>query len=871
MSVVVAPRQPAERAPRSVALLQQDIPCLPAFCQGGLRKDRWADPGKAPGRLRVHGTELAGYIGMLMSADLPAAPDEQHREAAPLPAVQDERLSYASLPVPGDEEQATDYRRMLAAVLRYKWLVAVFTVLGIGVGYALTKIRKAEYEAHATIWVQGQEGGRAQGPIQQAELLGSSAWIDLVKSYVVLDEVVRRMHLFLEPQSPADSSALASFQLKERFRPGQYRLTVDPDRRHFLLATKSGTELQHGTVGDSVGPGVGFAWVPPATVLPAGRNIVFTVSTPRDAAVRLGNDLRALIPEQGTFLTLRLSGTNPGLTAATLNAVAQRFVEVAAQLKTEKLAELTRILGEQLQQSEADLRRAETALEGYRVGTITLPADPATPIAPGLEQTRDPVYSSFFAMKVDREQLRRDREAIERVLALPADSGDLVIGLQTVASARNAPELMAALNDLTQKEAELRALRNRYTNDYPPVQRLAADVTVLRRQTAPALAHSLVDELRARELELDGRIGSASRDLRQIPARAIEEARRRRDVTVAENLYTNLQQRYAEAHLAEVSSIPDVRVLDAAATPEEPTGRNVVPLLFLGGVAGGIGLAVILAILLDRVDRRIRYPDQVTKDMGLTILGVVPRINTGNGKLDSDDATQVVEALRNIRLNVVHAYGAAGPLIMTITSPGPGDGKSFISSNLALSFAEMGHRTLLIDGDIRRGTLHRVLTLNRKPGLLDYLSGHATREQIVQETRTSSLEFIGSGTRKSGGPGLLASATMSRLMTSLRSAYSVIIVDSPPLGAGVDPLVLGTLTGSLMLVLRTGVTDRELAGVKLDHLNRLPIRILGAILNDVRPDAVYRYYYSSYYLAGYESKDEGKEPAAAGVKRIGGG
>jgi succinoglycan biosynthesis transport protein ExoP len=806
---------------------------------------------------------------MVMSSNLPVAPDEDRRGSVPALPLTPERLAYPA-PQAFEEEQPANYRRYIAAVLRYRWLLVLGGILGLGLGYGLKRLRKPQYQAQATIWLQSstqQPGAQSQGPIQQAQLFGTTAWTDLLRSYVVLDEVVRRMHLFLQPQSPSDSTALASLRLGQRFRPGVYRLTVDPSGHQFALsAVRGDVEIQHGNVGDSIGQSLGFMWAPDASVLRAGRTITFTVSTPRDAAVQLSNRLQAVIPPQGNFLRLMLTGTNPSFTAATLNAVAQQFVQVAAQLKTEKLDELTRILGQQLRSAEEDLRHKEGALEGFRVATITEPSDRASPVAPGLAQTRDPVFQNFFSMKVEREGLRRDREAIEAVLATAGDTSNLVVSLEAIPAVRNASELMGTLTDLTQKQAELRALRNRYTDAYAPVQRLIADVEALKRQTIPGLARNLVVSIRQREQELDSRIASASHDLQQIPKRTIDEARLSRDVNIAENLYTTLQARYEEARLAEVSSIPDVRILDAAVTPEQPV-KSVTRMLLLGGLAGGLGFALALALVLDRFDRRIRYPEQVTKEMGLTILGVVPRVKGGKG-MSGDDAVQVLEALRTVRLNLVHAYGSAGPLVVTVTSPGAGDGKSFIASNLANAFADMGHRTLLIDGDTRRGMLHRVLNLQRKPGLLDHLSGRATREEIVQRAPGSSVDFIGSGTRKSGGPELLASSTMSQLLTGLRSGYSVIIVDSPPLGAGVDALMLGTLAGSILLVLRTGVTDRELAQVKLDHLYRLPIRLLGAVLNDVRADAAYRYYYSSYYLPGYESKDEEAEPAAAEVQQL---
>jgi capsular exopolysaccharide synthesis family protein len=273
----------------------------------------------------------------------------------------------------------------------------------------------------------------------------------------------------------------------------------------------------------------------------------------------------------------------------------------------------------------------------------------------------------------------------------------------------------------------------------------------------------------------------------------------------------------------------------------------IIVLAFLGSLGAG----VVGAVLLDRTDTRFRYPEQVTTDMGLNILGVVPRVSRENG--NGRNAPQVIEALRSIRLGVQNAYGA-GPMVLTITSPGSSDGKSFITSNLGLAFADAGLRTIVIDGDIRRGLLHRVLNAKRKPGLIDHLSGNAGREDIIQKTDFPQLSFIGCGQRTPNGPELLSSPAMAQLITSLRARFDVILVDSAPMAAGVDPYVLGTLTGNLLLVMRTGVTDRELAQAKIDLLDRLPVRVLGAVLNDVEAGGAYRYY--AYYLAGYEVAEE---------------
>src|SRR3990172_1002175 len=152
--------------------------------------------------------------------------------------------------------------------------------------------------------------------------------------------------------------------------------------------------------------------------------------------------------------------------------------------------------------------------------------------------------------------------------------------------------------------------------------------------------------------------------------------------------------------------------------------------------------------------------------MGLPILGVIPFYKSADGRT-AIEAHPVIEAVRGIRMNVTHAYGAAGPLVLTVSSPGPGDGKSFVASNLALSFAHAGHRTLLIDGDSRRGSLHRVMRGSRKPGLTDVLAGIAKAESVLGQTEYEQLTFIGCGSGMPNAPELLGSPALMQFLTTM--------------------------------------------------------------------------------------------------------
>jgi len=794
----------------------------------------------------------------MISRPLPAIPDQ------PTAAILHRGVPPASPNLP-EEQGGMDWRRLARALLRFKWVVLLMVALGLGAAVAATRMLHPVYRAQANVWIDvpsdrrgGQGGSDARGPIRQGALLDADAWVELLRSYIVLDQVVRDLRLYLAVKHPVDRASFADFRVSDMFRPGHYRLSVSSDGRQYTLASADGVDLDRGTVGDSVGSRLGFLWVPTSETLPPGHTIEFSLVSPRDAALSLGEQLDVRMDLNGNFLALELRGTNPVMISNILNAVTQRYVAVAAQLKREKLTELTKILEDQLTSAQRNLDDAETALQRFRTRTITLPSDQVTG---GAAETRDPIRASFFEMQVERDQLRRDRDALERLLAHEGSSGLPTEALSAIEAVQHAPELSNALKELSDKQAQLRAYRYHYSDAYPPLQRLAAEITELQQRTIPTLARELSAQLATRESELGRQVEAASGDLRQIPGRSIEEGRLHRNAQLKEQTYTALQERFDQARLAAEATVPDVRILDPAIVPQRPV-KNTAPRLLLMGLVFGLGLGMVGAIVLDRADPKVRYPEQVSRDLGVPILGALTHLR-------AKEPAEVIEALRGVRLNLIHAYGSPGPLLVTVTSPGPSDGKSFVSANLALTFADGGHRTLLVDGDIRRGVLHRRFKANRQPGLVDYLVGETGHDQIVQQTLYPRLALIGCGTRTQRAPEVLGSPAMAQLLAELRGNYDVIVVDSPPLTAGVDPFILGTVTGSMLLVLRTGHSHREITGAKLEVLDRLPIRLLGAVLNDVPRGAAYGYYaYYSYYLPGYEAVDEAKGRREAAGPRV---
>jgi capsular exopolysaccharide synthesis family protein len=767
----------------------------------------------------------------------------QTSHGLPAPAL------YGDAHLPGG---GPDWRRIVASVMRFKWLVLAVVVLGTAAGYGLSKfLIKPGYLARARIWVDVQDPSsrQPQSFVVSPNLSISTGWNDLLMSDAVMDWVVRENHLYLGWEAAADSTVFAAFTLQDRFRIGTYALKVDSAGQRYTLAGEDGSTVETGAVGDSIGRSLGWVWAPPAAALPKGHLINFSVASPHETGLSIGAALSVREDENGNFMLLELKDEDPEFAAGTLNAIAERFVAQAADMKKQKAHELTNILNQRLNEARGKLAAAEAALRAFRVRSATQLALSNN----GMIDTRDPSANVFFTNRMALDQVQQDRQVIERVLSAATDSGLQSDELENVPSVQHSTTLTAALRELTDKQANLRTLRYRYTDEQPSVRKLASDIEQLQKITIPQLAQGLLAEMQVRENDLRRQIASGSSSLQAIPSLAIDDAMLQRDVETAAQTLQGIQQSYDQVRLAEMSALPDLKILDPAVVPMRPVG-TLAPVLIMLAFLGSLGAGVVGAVLLDRTDTRFRYPEQVTADMGLTILGVVPRVSRENG--NGRNAPQVIEALRSIRLGVQNAYGT-GPMVLTITSPGSSDGKSFITSNLGLAFADAGLRTIVIDGDIRRGLLHRVLNAKRKPGLIDHLGGNAGREDIIQKTDFPQLSFIGCGQRTPNGPELLSSPAMGQLITSLRSRFDVILVDSAPMAAGVDPYVLGTLTGNLLLVMRTGVTDRELAQAKIDLLDRLPVRVLGAVLNDVEAGGAYRYY--AYYLAGYEVAEEDAE------------
>lgn len=748
--------------------------------------------------------------------------------------------------------------RNVSILRRYKWVVVGVTLLALAIGIVLSRQIRPTYEVAATIWIQpkADDADRASGPMRTRELLNTRAWTELLKSYRIADAVVRKLNLYVRPVNVADTAIFKTFRIAERFRPGVYDLVIDRDRQRWVLNQTQPVKqaIDSGSVADSVGRVAGMRWVLPATILagPPERHVPFTVSTPREAAVGLIERLDAELPENSNFLSLRMRDHDPVWAQTILNTWTREFVDVASDLKKRNVVQLASILSGQLEFAESSLRSAEDALQSFRTRTIMMPSEGAAGSGPGA----DPALQSYFTQKVEYDDLRSDREALQQAIA-GATSGRLpwetVLLVPSVAQSAGADALRDAFRQLQAKRAELLTKQQVYTDRHPAVQEITSSIQTLEGQTIPRLSGQLLLQLNQRERDYSTRLTSASGELRSIPTRTIEDLRLRRQVAVSEELYRALQARYSEARLAEESATPDIAILDSAIAPLHPTS-NTASTVLISSIIFGLAAAFGLALLLDRFDGKIRYSEQVANSFGLPIAGAIPLFPKGGVRAGSaEEASQLVESFRSVRMHLLTA--TERPLSVAVSSPSPQDGKSFLAVNLALSCADAGLRTILVDADTRRGKLHHIIGVSDAPGLTEYLSGTSDLEKVIRETSIETLSLIPCGKRRAKSPELLTSSTLPALAAKLRDDYDVVIFDTPPLNAGVDAYAIATSARNILLVFRVGKTSRRMAAAKIALLDRLPIRVVGAVLNGVDLRGEFEPYRYAYDYAAYDEDE----------------
>jgi capsular exopolysaccharide synthesis family protein len=748
---------------------------------------------------------------------------------------------------------------LLSILRRRLWLVVGVAAAAAAAGGLVGYLRGPVYRAVAVIRLSDPRRALTGGVVldpASADVRFSDpllSQVQLLNSRAVAGAVVDSMPVLrVLPTRSLPPSLLGEVAVAAEAGPAAFQLAFGPDS--FVVHSPSGRRsAAYGTAVES--RGIRFAVlhrpeVSKGQLVVVGREVAISRLL---AFVRVRPRIRTDIVD------VSYSAPDPQFAQQVVNRVVDIFRSTSAEAGQQQSRRRREFLEGQLKVNDSLLADARQALTAFRQRAGNY----------GSREALAREQIGLAGVELQRQQLEAERRTDEGLLVAlrdpdPGTSRNALQNALATPSVTSSPAVTQLSTQLFQYQRARDSLASRSAShpDLPRFKQLIASTEADLLQAVQAGVQSSI-------AALDGRI-DAMNDLRtrqrQLSATDAEEARLTERVDNAQKVADELRLEYQKAGIAEAVTVGQVEIVDHAALPGRPAGIGLAEQAALGLLLG-LMLGAAGAFLAERLGSSIARRVQV-EQLGISVLGVVTHVERDAKKNGGKSADAVIEAFRGIRLSLVNEYGPPRPIVVTVTSPGSGDGKSFVSSNLALAFAYTKQRTLLVDADLRRGALHRVLGRPRQPGLTDFLVGDASREAVLQTTSYPSLDFLASGSRRGDAPELLGSPAMADLVAGLRSTYDVIVLDSAPLGAGVDALALATLAGNLMMVLRLGRTDRELAEAKLEMVRRLPLRLLGAVLNDVRDGSEYRAY--AYYMDGYALTNEPLfRPLVAGKKSAG--
>ena len=566
------------------------------------------------------------------------------------------------------------------------------------------------------------------------------------------------------------------------------------------------------------------------------------------------------------LMDVSFESTDPQIAARIVNAHIATYIEQNFRSKYEATSQASSWLTGQLDDLRVKVQKAEDALITYERQNQIWTLDDKQNIT---SQRLADVNRELTAAKSERMR----KESLFQF----AKSGNLDAVPQVQSNAR--------LEDMLRRRGDIFTQYNdalsQYGPNFPKVQRLQAQVKDLddniEKEKVQILDILENDYREAREHEamLVGELDVQKVAANDMAEKLVEYNILKREAEALKTLYDGLMTKLKETAIAASLRSSNIRIVDPAmipTTPARPAKTRNVAMAFLVGLVGGIGLA----LMREYLDNTVKSPDDVENLSRLPSLAVVPQFggSNGNGKRNGllqgfssngqDKRIELVaqhlpksqmsEAFRALRTSILLSQADHPPQVILVTSALPREGKTTAAANLAVTLAQLGDKTVLVDADLRKPGVGRLLNLSggKYAGLSSYLAGVSSLDLVsVPHPAIPNLVAIPTGPLPPNPADLLSSHKLAEAISELRAKFKFIVIDSPPIMAATDAVILSVQTDGVLLVVRSGETPKEAFTRTRDLLKSVKCRILGVVLNAVDASAPDYYYSYRYYPYSY--------------------
>lgn len=598
---------------------------------------------------------------------------------------------------------------------------------------------------------------------------------------------------------------------------------------------------------------------------------------PPELAEFLGSLAVKRVPNS-RLMDVTFESTDPQLAARIVNAHIENFIQQNLRSRYEATSQASSWLADQLNELKVRVQRSEDARIAYeRQNQIWT-----------LDDKQNITTQRLSDVNKELTEAQSERLKKESIYTF-AKEGNLDAVPQTQGS--------GFLSALTQKRNDLNTQYNdalsQYGPNFPKVQRLQAQVKELdaatdkERQNILNGLESEYREARQHEAMVLEKLNDQKAQANSMAEKLVEYNILKREAEANKTLYDGLLTKLKEANISVGLKSSNIRSVDPAMIPSYPArpakARNLA-LAFLVGLIGGVGLA----LLREYLDNTVKSPDDVETLARLPSLAVVPQFagSSTNGKRNGVlpgvngsngvdkrielvaqhlPKSQMSEAFRALRTSILLSQADHPPQVILVTSALPREGKTTAAANLAVTLAQLGDKTVLVDADLRKPGVGRLLNLGggKYAGLSSYLAGASSLDLVtVPHPVIPNLAAIPTGPLPPNPADLLSSHKLPDAIAELRTKFKFVVIDSPPIMAATDAVILSVQTDGVLLVVRSGETPKEAFTRTRDLLTSVKCRLLGVVLNAVDSSAPDYYYSYRYYPYSYGyGPQEAAEPA----------
>ena len=528
----------------------------------------------------------------------------------------------------------------------------------------------------------------------------------------------------------------------------------------------------------------------------------------------------------------------PKRDALITNLIAKTFIKDTIKQKTQQASQLLAFVTKQLNKITRELAKSEVKLEEFKKKTGIVDV--------GLDSQM--LLQKLSDLDTQLTQLKLKKETIDFVIKHLINTKNAML---ISAGALDDPELQQMISKLQTLILERNALLIQYTPKHPKVIAIDNQIRDLKAiifnriynlKNAIDKQYQLLSSIKSRYLQTVKKLPENERKLIDLE----------RNYLVNKKIYEYLYEKKVSAEIAKASTISKNRIIDTALIPSAPFKPKKKLIIVIGFVLGII-FAIIVVILIDFLSTKIKSIEEIERHIKLPILGLIPHFKKKGNVVINSPKSRLTEAFRTLRTNIEFIPTTNKSKIISVTSTVGGEGKSTVASNLGIVYSMANKKTLVINLDMRKPSLHQIFNVENKKGISNVLAGHETIDNVIEKTDKDNLYIIPSGPIPPNPAELIQSENLWKSLRYLREKFDVIILDTPPIGIVADAVHVLKHSDVNLYLIRLNYSKKDF----LKHINRTvefyQVKNIGLVINDVK-DKTSSYGYNYGY--GYYSDEK---------------